>query len=345
VTAIRCDGASARHGRESDFPGVCRSFINVVASRAVSIVESARDDRARTSAVILNFKTAAGTIGAVRSLERSTAPPDAIFVVDNASPDDSVEVFRSHSSRMALLVSEVNNGFAAGCNLGIRAALGAGAHRVFLLNADATVEPDTLGKLGRALDGQPDVGIVGPLVVSAANPDVIESAGVRYGRQTGRMRHLAHGASRGAVMLSETRLVDAVSGCAMLVRRDVFDAAGLLGEDYFYGFEDLEFCLRARGCGFRTMAVSTAVVRHEGQASIGPTSPRRLYFAVRNHLRVAASFGPQAWPLRAGRAAAVIGLTAAYAMGRSGVPLGDGLSAIGRGVRDHWRGRYGPDST
>src|SRR5690606_29247051 len=137
--------------------------------------------------------------------------------------------------------------------------------------------------------------------------------------------------------------VDAVSGCAMLVRREVFDAVGLLDEPYFYGFEDLEFCLRARAAGFATAVVPGAVVSHRGQASMGAGSPQRLYFAVRNHLRLARRVGPQTWPVRTARAAAILGWTMAFAVVRSGVPVVSGLRAIARGVRDHRAGRYGPD--
>jgi GT2 family glycosyltransferase len=242
-----------------------------------------------------------------------------------------------------LIASENNDGFSAGCNLGIRAALAAGARRVFLLNADAVVEPDTLRDLGRVLDGQPDVGIVGAVIVSAANPDLIESAGIRYAALSGRMRHVAQGASRRTARLPDISRVDAASGCAMLVRREVIEAVGLLAEEYFYGFEDLEFCLRARARAFATAVVTTTAVHHEGQASIGQGSLRRLYFGVRNHLLVASRVGSQAWPVRAGRTVAIIGWTAAYAIVRTRLPLGPSLSAIRRGVRDHWRGRYGPD--
>ena len=81
--------------------------------------------------------------------------------------------------------------------------------------------------------------------------------------------------------------MDGVSGCLMLVRREVFTAIGLLDEDYFFGFEDLDFCLRARASGFATILARNSAVLHEGGKSMGAESPRRLYFGARNQLLLA----------------------------------------------------------
>jgi len=79
-------------------------------------------------------------------------------------------------------------------------------------------------------------------------------------------------------MVLPDRLVDGVSGCAMLIRGSVFESIGLFDEDYFYSFEDLDFCLKARRAGFATVVAGAATAYHEGGHSIGANSPRRLYF-------------------------------------------------------------------
>ena len=80
----------------------------------------------------------------------------------------------------------------------------------------------------------------------------------------------------------------------MLVRREVFEAVGLLDEDYFFGFEDLDFCLKARRAGFATILADRATIYHEGGQSLGPLSVRRFYFAARNHLLLARRADPSA---------------------------------------------------
>ena len=305
--------------------------------------EVAGHTRPRTFAVVLNYRTAEATMAAVRSLQASTRPLASVIVVDNASGDDSLQRVHEDAPDVQLIASKVNGGFSAGCNVGIRAALEQGAASVLVLNSDVQVPPDTLGALERVLDSEPRIGVAAPLVTRRSDPDSIESAGISYSPATGRMRHHGHNARRSAAPPAGCRDVDGVSGCAMLVRREVFEAIGLFAEEYFYSFEDLEFCLRAGRASFRTVSVDGVVVLHAGAETIGPASPRRAYFGVRNHLLTASLIGPQTWPIRVARAANIVGLNVAHALVRSGAPIAPSLAAIGRGVRDHLKGKYGAD--
>jgi GT2 family glycosyltransferase len=293
------------------------------------------------AAVVLNYRTAAHTIATVQSLQESERRIDCVFVIDNDSGDESCARFKDELDGVTVVSATRNHGFSAGCNLGIREAMTQGAHRVLVLNPDVVVKPDAMARLDEAMTS--GVGIVGPVLLNASHGNVIESAGMTYSTATGRMRHTHAGESPAAVRMLDVTEVPAVSGCAMLIRREVFETIGLFAEDYFYGFEDLEFCLRAKAAGFRTVCATQAVVYHEGAASISRDSPRRLYFAARNHLLLASRVGPQPWPVRVARAANIVGLNVAHAVFRSATPVSAGLAAVIRGVRDHMKGKYGAD--
>ena len=144
----------------------------------------------------------------------------------------------------------------------------------------------------------PDAGLAAPLVVSRAEPGIVGSAGIAYSTASGRMRHEGFGGRSGDLCEGPARETDAVSGCVMLIRRSAFDRIGLFDERYFYSFEDIEFCLRARGAGFASLLVPSALAYHEGHRSIGAASASRLYYAARNHLLLAQS----ALPLKGPRA-------------------------------------------
>jgi GT2 family glycosyltransferase len=125
----------------------------------------------------------------------------------------------------------------------------------------------------------------------------------------------------------------------MLVRREVFDRIGLLEESYFFGFEDVDFCLRARDAGFRTACVQTATLLHAGSATIGPRSPRLIYFGTRNHLLLASRLaGP-----RLVRSWCIGVYGAAHVLVSSPVPRWQAVPAFLRGVRDYRRGTFGSD--
>jgi GT2 family glycosyltransferase len=296
----------------------------------------------RTVAVVLNYRTVRETVQAVQSLAASRSPIAATIVVDNASGDGSVTTLRAELGKAHLIEAAQNDGFAEGCNQGIRQAMRLGADRVLLLNSDARIEPDALGALEQALDENPHVGIVGPMVVERADPRVVQSLGMRYTGTTGRMRHHAFGRRRDTLTVPALEEVDGVSGSAMLVRRAVFEHVGLFFEDYFFGFEDLDLCLRARAAGFATACVGSAVVAHEGNVSIGRASPQRIYYATRNHLLLAARTSPDGPSVaRSIRAVSIAALNLAFVLARRSVPRREGLSAFWRALADHRAGRYG----
>jgi GT2 family glycosyltransferase len=158
---------------------------------------------------------------------------------------------------------------------------------------------------------------------------------------TGRMRHAAFGRPVHERRLAGTAHVDGVSGSAMLVRRDVFDACGFFDDEYFFGFEDLAFCLRASSRGFSTVCCPEAVVYHEGGMSMGRAAAKRVYFATRNHLKLA-SAERGSLLARLIREGAVMGFNLAYVLTSRDVRLVSGFHAFLRGVRHHLAGRYGP---
>ena len=294
----------------------------------------------RLAAIVVNYGTPAETLRAVRSLEESRRPVDDLLVVDNGPADPSAPL-AGLAPPATVLATGRNLGFAGGSNVGIRAALARGADRVFLLNSDALVEPDCLERLLAALEARPDAGIAGPVVRFRDEPERVMSAGIRYAPRTGRMRHLGSGRRRADLEDRAGWIVDGVSGCAMLIRRAVLERVGLLAEDYFFSFEDLDLCLRARRSGFVTLCVPEAGVLHEGSRSIGRRSSSRLYFAARNHLLLAGRTAPAGPLLSVLRGGSILGLNVAHALVRGEAPRLAGLGSVLQGAWDHLRGRYG----
>ena len=202
-----------------------------------------------TLAIVLNHRTPDDTLLAMASLRASQAPLHGSYVVENGSEDGRLEYLRSHLGDAELIVSGTNLGFSAGCNLGIRAALARGAARVFLMNSDAVLPPDSLAKMHAALDADPELGIVGPSVVSRSDPNHVLSQGMRFSTRTGRMRHLGFGRASSVLSAPHVCDVDAVSGCAMLITREVFDCIGLFEESVLLRLRGPRFlpaCTRGR---------------------------------------------------------------------------------------------------
>jgi GT2 family glycosyltransferase/glycosyltransferase involved in cell wall biosynthesis len=296
--------------------------------------------RDRLAAVVVNYRTACETVMAVDSIQTSASPFDPIVVVDNGSEDGSCEMFARRLPGVTLVRRERNSGFSAGVNAGIRKALEAGAGRVLLLNSDALLVADAAPKLMAAIDGDAAVGIAAPTILDATRPGTIASRGILFSPRTGRMRLIEAG-NELAAGASGSRPVDGVTGCAMLIAREVFEAVGLFAEDFFFSFEDLDFCLRARRAGFSSVCVLDAVAYHHGSRSIGRHSPRRLYFAARNHLLLAQRGAPRTGALALPRALWIVALNLAFAMRGEAAPRTAGAVQVLRGVGHHLRRRYG----
>ncbi len=293
------------------------------------------------AAVVLNYRTPDQTWLAVRSLQASFAPPARIVVVDNGSGDASVPRLRESLGDVELIENPVNLGFSDGCNAGIRAALDRHPDFVLLVNSDAVLAPDAIGALLARIESDASIGIAAPRLLSREEPGWIASSGIYYSRRTARMRQIGSGqrASEPAAAASE---MDAVSGCVMLIRREVFEQIGLFDPAYFFSFEDIDFCLRAADRGLRSVVVTEAVAYHEGGRTIGRSSSSRVYYATRNHLRLQARVGPAA--LRLLHTAVIVALNTAYVLTSAGAPRLSGLAAVARGTWHHLRGRYGQDT-
>ncbi len=267
--------------------------------------------------------------------------PDEIIVVENDACGESA-MWATEFVQTITLCPGRNLGFPGGVNAGIREALSRGASRVLLVNSDVTLEPGCIASMLDALERHPQAGVAGPLVLERHAPDRVQSMGISYDCRSGRMRLRGSGRAADAVPRGSVETVDAVAGCVMLIDCRVFDAIGLFDEAYFFGFEDLDFCLRARRAGYTTVAVPAARALHEGSRTIGAASSLRLYYAARNHLRLGRRHASSGGRIAArSREAAIVGLNAAHALRAPVGRIPERLAAVGRGVADYALGRFG----
>jgi hypothetical protein len=226
--------------------------------------------------VILNWNLPDETIACVDSVLAAALPGVAVLVVDSGSRDGSVARLRQqYGERVALLALPYNGGFAAGMNAGIRHALAQGAQSVLLLNNDTVVAPDMIAELIAAAQREPAAGIWGPLIYYYDWPERIwHFADREYAwlplplRLSPRVLKQAGG---------QPLRVDYVTGCAMLVRRAVFEQVGLLDERYIMYFEDADFCRRARMHGFPVWCVPGAQMWHKVSLSARIERPGTRY--------------------------------------------------------------------
>jgi hypothetical protein len=220
--------------------------------------------------IILNYNGKDTIKSCLDSVFCCDYPNFEVVVVDNDSKDGSLELAKNLYSKFHFIKNEKNIGFSGGNNIGIRFALEKIADYVFLLNNDATLEKDTLSKLIASAEKE-KAGIFSPLIYACDNK-IWYSGGIIKWAQ---MRNVhASQLPKGDDPYSTAY----VTGCAMLVKKEVFKKIGLFSEDYFLYYEDADFCVRAKKEGFDSMVVPTAKITHFEKSELDLSN--KIYWLV-----------------------------------------------------------------
>lgn len=251
--------------------------------------------------IILNFNSQKDIIPCFKSLIKAY-PKIKIIIVDNSSTDGSIKILKKLQAQyleLRTIFNKKNFGFAKAINKGIKLAIKQGAEAVLLLNPDTL--PDR-GFLEPLLANPADV--VGPIIKFKRNGEWVYDFGGKVNWWIGRTTHREMDNREWIIsklvflrrslikmenfpakrdLASPEKPIDYVSGCAMLIRRQVFKKIGFLNEKYFLFFEDADFCLRAKKAGFKVALETKSIIFHklsEGKAK----SLKQMYHLIRSNL-------------------------------------------------------------
>lgn len=293
--------------------------------------------RSRVGIVLLNWNGWRDTIECLESISHLDYPEFSVFVVDNASTDQSLERLRewsvqqtnisesktgrsfstlgsestvSQSSLRGLefIASPVNGGFAAGNNIGIRAALASGCDFVWLLNNDTVVEPKALSGLVARAKNDPAVGMCGSVLCYYDERETVQAfGGVNFSFFRALGRQIGQGLAANAMQLQKVQEdeITYVSGASMLLSRSFLLDVGLMEESYFLYFEEIDWAARA-GRRWKTAVARDSVVFHKEGGSIGTASrtrrsPLSQYYLSRNLIYFYARHKPALLPIAVAR--------------------------------------------
>lgn len=205
--------------------------------------------------IILNYNGKDVIKNCLASVFKIDYPDFEVVVVDNNSSDGSLESAKNNFSKANFIKNEANLGFSAGNNIGIRFALERMADYVLLLNNDTEVEKDFLAKLVEMAETDEKIGTVSPVIFNGHNRQVwFSGGGINWLRM--KTKHSQQ------IATEDYFETDFISGCAMLVKAEVFRVVGLLDEDYFLYWEDVDFSVRARKAGFKNIVVTGSWIYH-----------------------------------------------------------------------------------
>jgi len=230
--------------------------------------------------------------GVDRWSDHESPPPISYRLVDRPG---AVLSPPSGACRLTLIRAGANLGFAGGCNVAVRAA-GPDAFEFFwFLNNDTVVARDALSALLRRASAEPRPGITGSTIKYYDAPQLVQAlGGARMNVRSGTSRHIGQNATTKDMpdLDAVEREMDYVMGASMLVSRDFIGEIGLMREDYFLYFEEIDWALRASG-RFSLAYAPHSHVLHKAQASGKKALRFSTGFYYRNRIRFTSRFYPQ----------------------------------------------------
>lgn len=231
--------------------------------------------------VIVAWNQLERTLDCLTAIDALTYPDIRTILVDNGSEPPLEGFITTRFPEIEVLRLTRNLGFSGGYNAGIRRALPDEPSYILLLNNDTLPERDMMEHLVAEMESSA-AGLVTAKIFYAYDPRRIWTTGANLNIFLD-----ITGGGRGEIDAGQwdnSRDIDFAPFCAVLIRREVFEAIGLLDEDFFLYYEDMDYCLRARSAGWRLRFCPDARVLHDVSASSGglDDSPMRRYWMAQS---------------------------------------------------------------
>lgn len=235
--------------------------------------------------ILLNWNGWRDTLECLESLSAITHRNTHIIVVDNASEDDSVCNLKTSKAQFELLQTSANLGFSGGNNLGISRALDCGADYILLLNNDTVVAKNIVNEFLAVALSNPRAGAIGAKIYYHDLPNLIWYAGGSPSSDKFECPGHRGGNEIDVGLYDEVVPTNFINGCAFFIKASAIREIGMLDEDYFYMFEDVDWTERLYQSGYQCLYAPKAIVYHKTHRSTnGSLTAQWQYFYERNRL-------------------------------------------------------------
>lgn len=289
--------------------------------------------------IVLNNARDEDTTACLASVARSEYENIQVIVLDVCSPDSHKRISQKSFSATQIIPLEENLGYAANNNVGIRAALKDAPDWILILNDDTVLDPSCISRLVEIGTSDPSIGILGPMIYHFDEPNIIQSAGGRFGPYWQSIHRGQNETDQG--QFSVATPVEWISGCAIMVRSAVIQQIGLFDEEYFLYWEETEFCMRAAKAGWQIVHVPNAKVWHKGVQRNYQPKAYVTYYSTRNYLFTLAKHQAPV-RVRALAFANILRTLLSWSLKRRWRNKRDHRNAMWRGMLDFLQHRMGP---
>jgi GT2 family glycosyltransferase len=237
----------------------------------------------KVSVITVNFNQPVVTEALLASIAQyNTYLNIEIIVVDNGSKTNEVPRWQQQYPDIIFIRSEANLGFAGGNNIGIKAATG---DYYFLVNNDTEFTPGLTEALVNTLDTDATIGIISPKIKYHQFPDTLQYVGFTpMNYYTCANKCLGQFEKDNGQYDNLSAPTGFCHGAAMMLRREAIDNAGLMTENFFLYYEEMDWNEHIKRAGYQAWVNTNALIYHKESVSVGQGSPLKEYFMNRNRI-------------------------------------------------------------
>lgn len=209
-----------------------------------------------------------------------------IYVIDNASTDESIEVINEQFPSITIIKNDRNYGFATGYNIALEQVK---EDYYALVNSDVEVTKNWLAPILSVFGSEPNVGIIQPKILDYNRKDYFEYAGAAGGYIDQYGYPFCRGRIFNTLEKDNGQYDDEIeifwaSGACFFIRKDVYRKLNGFDNDFFAHQEEIDFCWRAFNLGYLAKYTSKSVVFHVGGATLNESNPKKTFLNFRNSL-------------------------------------------------------------
>lgn len=235
------------------------------------------------SIITINFNQHQVNIDFLNSVkENPSRYPVEIIFVDNGSDKVYVNDYLEIFPELIYIQSDVNLGFAGGNNLGIQKASG---DYLLLLNNDTEITTNTIDVLVDEMENNSEIGLLSPLILYYDDLKIIQYAGFsEMNYLTCRNRGIGSMETDAGQFDKISRATAFCHGAAMVCRRVDLDFVGLMADEFFLYYEELDWCEKFKKAGKKIWFTGKTRIYHKESMSVGKESAIKTYFMTRNRM-------------------------------------------------------------
>ena len=237
----------------------------------------------KVAIIIVNWKQYELTKSCLSTLKSSKFNDFQIILIDNESNQKDLNDLKNQFDQVKTFTSEKNLGFTGANNIGINYAIKNQFEYVMLLNNDTEIDKNFINPLLKAFQKYKKLGAVQPVIMNFYQNKKVWNAGGNLNKFFGYTSVIKK-------PKYINRKIDWITGCCILIKTVVIKKVGLLDENFFAYYEDVDWSIRIKKAGYDLAVVKSSLIYHHGskasknESSEGTLSPFVHYLNIRNHI-------------------------------------------------------------